>query len=212
MNYKKNLDEMRQKYRENPIKYKYLLRPLWLNESDGLSKLYDDKNIILEYGEIYYARLVQANVILFDAKKTDDCPASIIFSTDSLVEENPEIMGDIAGAIYSFKNKPLREVPENYRELVRIIKDEYIRDSVDFYAYADEPTDILTDNKVGNTYSYNNVCRIDLRFLTTMVFRNDLPKGVITGTIFPILAAPDRCKSALILPKKYWSEELLLRW
>jgi hypothetical protein len=69
MNYKKNLDEMRQKYRENPIKYKYLLRPLWLNESDGLSKLYDDKNIILEYGEIYYARLVQANVILFDAKK-----------------------------------------------------------------------------------------------------------------------------------------------
>ena len=38
----------------------------------------------------------------------------------------------------------------------------------------------------------------------TMI-RKDVPSGVVNGSLFPILAAPNRCESAIILPKEYWS-------
>lgn len=212
MDYKKNLEEMRKKYRMNRIKHKVFPKPLWLTTKDGLFRLYEDRKILFKYGEVYYAYLIQANEHLFVENDKYDCPACIIYTTDPLMEEDPEIMRDIKNMIVSYKDKNLKEVPENYRDLARLVTDEMSRDSYNFHIYADEPTNIIPGKGSDSAYSYNNVSRIDLRFMAIMVFRNDLPKGTIKKCIFPILAAPSLTPAVMVLPKEYWTEEMLSNW
>ena len=212
MDYKKNLKEMRKKYSRKRIKNKVFPKPLWLTTKDGLFKLYEDRNILFKYGEVYYAHLIQANEYLFIENNKNDCPAAIIFSTDPLMEENPEMMRVLQDKIYSYKNMNLKDVPENYRTLAELITDEMSRDSYNFHIYANEPTEIIPGWGDDGAYSHNNVSRIDIRFSCVMVFRNDLPKGVISKSIFPILAAPRFTPVVMVLPKEYWTEEMLSNW
>ena len=193
--YKNHLDVMRANYRENPIASKNLPKPLWLRliKDDALNIIYRDKDFLFQNGQVYYASLVQANVILFK-KGIRNAPAQIVYSTHPLAEKHPESLMDIANEMFSYKGNAEEEIPESLREVVRIITDEYDRSSVDFMISMSNPEN--PDETIRN---------IDVHFCPLMVFRKDLPNRVLQGSYLPVLAAPDFSPAVLILPKEYWT-------
>lgn len=50
---------------------------------------------------------------------------------------------------------------------------------------------------------------MDLTMQTIVVFRRYLPNSVIRGNVLPIIAAPNDCESAMILPYKLWTKTFL---
>ncbi len=201
MNFKNELEEMRKNFSEKPMRFCSLPKLDWLKKTDDLYSIYKDKKILLTQGQIYYAQLIQANSLLFKSIPQFDCPASFIYSTDSIMEENPLIMQDIASSIYYYKDKPIEEIPveslsETFIEIVRVIRDEYDRSKIPF------------------SISYDDGSNIDMIFQSLIVFRKHLPfpKRTLKGSVIPIIACPDKCFSIMILPKKYWSKNFMRAW
>ena len=194
--FKNHLDVMRANYRENIITSKNLPKPLWLrlNDKDRLNEVYRDKDIIFQKGQIYYAYLVQANEILFDAGDKRNAPAAILYSTHPIAEKYPEFLMDIGSEMYYYKGKPEEEIPESLRNVVRVITDEYDRTSFDFSLRMPNPEN--SDEIIEN---------VDVHFCPIMVFRKDIPNRVLQGSFFPVLAAPSFSSAVLILPKEYWT-------
>lgn len=187
------LEQMREKYRLHPYKEGGLSKPSWMT-GDVLSILYDEYATLFEKGEIYYGYIVQANEILFNDKPRVDCPANVIYSTDSYVNENPDILRKFAKKLFSYKEMPLDVVPELLREVVAIIKDERSRQSVDIHLQMDDGHEIT------------------ITFMTMMVFRKYLPSHKLNGSLIPIMAYPQKCRSVMIVPKKYWSESFIKQY
>lgn len=161
-------------------------RPEWITQGHPMEAVYKDIDILKKYGRVYYGILVQANTILFEKEPDIDCPAQIVYSTDPKAMIDLELLSTVATAIYSYKNKPLEEVPPEWRELAACVTDEYS------YTYK--------RFKVG----YQNR-QAEIYMPCIMVFRKHLPGGVLQGRLFPILAAPEKSEAAMILPEQYWS-------
>ena len=178
---------MRENYKKAPLKDIKLSRPLWLDSSDPMSEIYSKKSSLLQHGEIVYARLVQANAILFNRFPAFDCPAHVVYSVDPFFMKQPEVLQDIARGVYKYKGQDLDMVPNEWKEVARVVTDEY--DRSDFK---------LMLNVDGQTLEYN--------LISTMIYRKLLPKGKLCGSLLPVLTIPD-CKQVLILPKKYWTKK-----
>lgn len=82
-----------------------------------------------------------------------------------------------------------------YREFARVITDELDRSS-----YYGEISDFLEKKT------------IDAGFTSLMIFRKHLPKRKLCGRIMPLIASPENCKSVMVLPKQYWSEDFTKMW
>lgn len=208
IDFKKNLNRMRENYSRRPLRFKTFPKPKWMKKSDGLYQLYRDRRVLFKYGRVYYAHIVQANTLLFKRSSRANCPAEIMFTTSPIAEESPLMLKTLANEVYSYKGMPPEDIPENFRDLVRIITDEMDRTCADISVdisgmdIVEHKTDI---NEKGSDHSKV----IPVRMTTIMVFRKDIPEGVLQGSLYPILAAPDKCKSAIILPKQYFTGELL---
>lgn len=194
MDFKKEIQEMRERYIQNPLKPMELPRPSWLDEKDGLRFIYTEQGTLFSEGIICYGSIVQANSILFKSFPPFNCPATLIYSINPEIEENLYILHDIAHEIFSYKDMPSDEVPSELRELARVITDELDRSS--FYG----------------TLSDDNGNEINLGFKSLMVFRKHLPKKKLCGSTLPLIVAPEKCNSIMILPEKYWSENFRQAW
>ena len=187
---KEELEQIRERYKAHPYKEEGLSKPSWMEE-DELSILYDECDMLFEKGEIYYAYIVQANEILFNGIPKMDCPANIVYSKDPIVNENPAILQEFARRLFMYKEMPLESVPEELREVVDAIKDELSRQSFDVHMRIDDEHDTT------------------ITFMTVMVFRKYLPGNKLIGALLPIIAYPEKCKSVMIVPKKYWTESFI---
>lgn len=169
-----------------------LPHPKWLTDRDALSAVYDEEAELLSRGGVCWGCIVQANEILFRLTPHVDCPADIICSADPRVAKDPGILRRIAYELFAYKDKPLDQVPQAWREAARIITDELDRSALAFTIdYQGQP--------------------LHFRFLPIMVFRRHLPGRTLTGSLLPILTAPG-CRSALILPKRYWHRDFTALW
>lgn len=193
MDFKKELEAMRASYAQKPKKFLYLPRPAWINGGDPLSALWNEKKMLLAEGKVYYAYIVQANNMLFHVYPPMDCPANLIWSADGAVDENPLLLRDLAEQLYAYKGQRPQDVPEEWRQIARALTDEYDRSA---FSFTITPEDTA----------------VNVRFLANMVFRNHIPCGVLRSSLLPVLAVPDKCRSILILPKKYWSKEFKAAW
>lgn len=101
--FKEELFQMRKNYKNSPLTDIKLSRPKWLDSDDALSEIYSQKSALLQRGEIVYASIVQANTLLFKSFPPFNCPAEIIYSTNTFVNENPEYLFDIAQNLYNYK-------------------------------------------------------------------------------------------------------------
>lgn len=189
---KEELQAMQERYNKNPWHDMALYAPPWLNKHDRLWRVFKDKSVLLKEGKVALARVVQANEILFRFSPRLDCPAHIVYSTDPLVLEHPAILTNMATKIYSYKNKPLEDVPETWRQVASCVTDEHSRVSFSIYTEYDGQT-------------------VELQFIPIIVFRNLLPWGKLCGNYLPVLTAPES-KTVLILPKKYWTWKFKSAW
>ncbi|MEE1154992.1 MAG: hypothetical protein UH241_07535 [Acutalibacteraceae bacterium] len=190
--FREQLYQMRQNYKNKPLDDIKLSRPNWLDDKDPMSEIYSKKSELLQQGEIVYASIVQANMILFNRFPPYNCPAQILYSAEPYFSENSEVLLNTAQKIYKYKGKELDTVPDEWKEVTRVITDEY--DRTDF---------TFTLNLDNQSLKYN--------MITTMVYRKLLPKGKLCGNILPVLTIPN-CKQVLILPKQYWTKEFTKLW
>lgn len=186
------LYKMRNNYKNNPLKDIKLNKPEWLDSQDPMYEIYLKKSMLLQQGEIVYANTVQANTILFKRFPAYDCPANIVYSMDPYFSEHPELLQQLASEIFQYKGQDLDTVPDEWREVARVITDEYDRSDFCF--------SIKLDGQ-----------RLNCRMIPTMIYRKLLPKGKLCGRILPVLALPE-CKQVLILPKQYWTKKFVRAW
>lgn len=192
MDFQKELKEMRANYKAHSLKDIFLKWPQWMRVHHPYAAIFHEKQELLKRGEIYYAYIVQANDILFRFFPHTNHPAHFLYSTSITAAENPYILANTGMMLYSYKNQG--DVPEEWREIVDVITDEY------------DPTPFafLVPTKSG--------ANIDMHFLPAMIFRKLIPSGVVKSSIVPILALPDKCKSIMILPKRYWTKAFKKAW
>lgn len=190
--YKNELYQMQQNYENRPLKDIKLNRPDWLKDSDPMSRMYLEKSILLQKGQITYASIVQANNFLFNSFPPYNCPAQLVYSTESHFDEDIDKLYTIASYIYTYKDQPVDTIPDEWREIARVITDE--RDRTDF------------------TFNWDiNGKLTEFRMLPTMIHRKLLPKRKLCGNLLPVLTTPE-CSQILILPKKYWTKPFTQAW
>lgn len=192
MVFKDEISLMNHRYDHKRMRNIHLSRPSWLRGQNALSAIYNEKKQLVQSGRVVYAYVIQANTMLFHALPPIDCPASIVYSTDPYVLENPEILKLVAEKIYGYKNVDPEQVPEEWRELARITTDES--------DYADFRFSICFEGRY-----------MDIHFLPVMVYRKLLPKKKLCGSLIPVLTEYE-CRSVLILPKRYWSKGFKKAW
>lgn len=168
-----------------------LCMPRWVKDSnDELKVIYEDASLLYKEGDIVYAYLIQANSLLFK-EGVNNHPACVLFSTDKYFDDNLDKLEVLARHLYDYKGA--EDVPENIRKFIDVITDEYIR---------------LFNVKL----PYEITKGRDVYYTTIMVHRNHIPGRYIKESYFPLLIAQNKTKASIILPKHYWSEDMLRRW
>ena len=83
-------------------------------------------------------------------------------------------------------------MPDEWKEVARVITDEYDRSDFTF--------SVRLDGKP-----------VEYHMIPTMIYRKLLPKGKLCGNLLPVFTVPG-CKQVLILPKKYWTKAFKEAW
>ena len=170
--------------------YLHIRPPRWCRQSDDeLMLIYRDQKKLLFEGEVVLGLLVQANALLF-RKGFADAPANVIYTADMSVENPVVKLREIAERLFSLKGTKPDDALE--RKFAGMISYEYSRD-------------------FRVTLPESLAQGLDATYTTIMVHRKHLPEGYITNDFFPLLIHQES-RAAMILPARYWSEELLSAW
>jgi hypothetical protein len=170
--------------------YLHIRPPRWCSaEKDDLLMIYREQKKLLLEGQVALAMLVQANERLFH-KGTVDAPANIIYTTETSFENPLSKLLEIAQKLFSLKGTR----PENAAELkfAQMLSYDYSRD------FRVTVPDTLAQG-------------MDVTYTTIMIHRKHLPEGYLSNVFFPLLIHPES-RASMILPARYWSEEMLEAW
>lgn len=194
-------------FKENAAKITLPQKPRWLTEKDGLSLLYREFTRLIECGSVFWAYIVQANTTLFEKPvqslftklflpAAGASAAEIVYAHNrpELTGKDPHIMRNFTHYLFECKGKPAEEIPEWLREAAAVITDEYDRSRV-----------II---KAGESDDFS----MNLTMQTLIVFREHLPNGFLNCPLLPLIAAPQSCASAMILPHVYWTKTFKEYW
>ncbi len=190
----KELDEMRENYLRKPMKKLNLPRETWAENDKIFKMMYIECDYLIHSGTICYAHIVQANTVLFSLWLPSNSAANLIYSTEEWVNRDPSVLGNVAHDLFSFKGKRFEEIPPNLRGIVSAITSEYDRSPYSFQI------------------SDQNGRPAIMNFNANVIFREYFPGFRLKGSIFPVFAAPDKCISVVVLPKKYWSKGFTDAW
>lgn len=221
------LAAMNEKFLANSENITLPERPPWLEDDDELSLLYSEFPKLIRRGGVYWASIIQANTILFKrpddflhtktdgsyvnrvrqinsaaftkplfAKPTGASVATLIYNhkRPKTADSDPLILRTFAHYLFECKSKPTEEIPPWLLKAVEVVKAEFDRSQV--IIKAGEKDDFL----------------MNVTMQSIIVFREHLPKGVLKNLIVPIIAAPQKTKSAVILPYKYWTKKFTAYW
>ncbi len=168
----------------------FVSEPFWVwKTGDDLRVVYREQAKLLREGEVALAVIVQANAELF-AKGEEDLPANVIYSPDAGIEDKLPLLTATAEKLYSFKNQRLQG--EEEKRFSDLVTDEYKR------AMKVPVPESLSEG-------------LEVYFTTIMVHRKHLPDRFLAQNFFPLLVHPE-ARSALIVPSRYWSEDILSAW
>lgn len=183
LDFEKELEEIKNK----PIKrFSMGACPSWAFDSP-IMNVFNNKNTLLKQGKICYGALLQANSMLFKSGLGNN-PAVILYSFDSYFEQNPQELRQLGAELFKYKN--MTACPPELQYTISLIKNERSH---------------IQNLKLPLNFTKGR----EVFFTVVMVVRKHLPRRKITGYIFPVLAAPEICKGAIILPKNYWTDNLV---
>lgn len=193
--FEEELEYMKSKCEKKPIgkfshklgKYMYK-EGLGENDPNQLAGIKNEFDTLVNEGEIYFSVFTAVRRELYRLIPAYDGAAYTLYGTDPFLMTHLQIVEKVADEILEWS-----EAPE--------IAPEYIKEA----ARAIEKDNIHTLNMPIKYYSEEHDREFDLIFTSVPIFRKDLPNRKVDGRIVPILAKPDTCKNAYILPKKYWS-------
>lgn len=198
MDFKQSLDHMTYQLRSAGRRITLPRVPKWA-DGDATANVYDELPVLLRDGQVYYSCVVQANRSLFD--NTADAgsmisAAMIIYNHNrgkpSIV--NPEYMIPFAHYLFMCKRKEPSEIPEWIADAVNVVRGETNRSRI-----------IITSDDDENYH-------MNLTLQSVMVFRSHLFKMRLGGAVVPIVAAPEKCSSVLMLPYWFWGKEFEDYW
>lgn len=199
LDFKGDLEVMSAGFYKNKGRMSLPSAPSWLGSDDELGKLYTEFPVLMKWGEVYYACLVQANRTLFNKPTSRSATASVaevLFNhrRPKTSISDPLIMKSFAHYLFECKERKPEENPEWIREAAAVVAGEFDRSRV--IIKADD----------GDDFSMN------MTMQSVLVFREHLPNKVLKSSILPIIAAPTKCFSIMILPCRYWSKGFKRYW
>jgi hypothetical protein len=161
-------------------------RPPWLSqaEDDGLEELFRRQGLLLKEGKIMWGALIQANSLLFEPGD-DDCPAFLVYSPDTYFDSRPQELHLIGRKIFSFKETNPSD--PKLKEVARRVTDEAA------YTMGFTLPKVFSDKEI--------------RWVTALVCRRHIPKGILSSGIYPLLTHPST-QAVMIVPCLHWPAEL----
>lgn len=169
----------------------FLMRFLFLARGDELRTVLRDQNTLRDHGRVVWGFLVRANQTLFRRKNRLVLPANVIYSPDSYFDDRAAVLQDAAGGIF-----PLKETSPGDDELgrfARAVTNELARNM----RLPLPPT--LCENR-------------EAYFTTCLIQPSHLPGGRLAKGVFPLVICPEKTDAVMILPSRYWPEELRAAW
>ena len=168
--------------------YLKIVPPKWcVQNEDPLLYLYTNQGKVREYGEIVWGHRVQANRLLY-GPGSENCPADAVYSFDPYFESHVDELAEIAQKLFALKGTRPAE-----RDAARIAQ--HLTAETSRCRQLPVPRNISGGREV---------------FMTNlMVHREHLPQGYLSQSCFPLIVHRDNPTAALILPARYWPEELL---
>jgi hypothetical protein len=167
--------------------------PGWMidYDDDRFLRLYQDQHLLFKQGEVVWAHLVQANSNLFYPEDPDDLPAAVVCGYDRYFDDHLDDLSFIAHHLFEIKGRTMR-----HPQLARLA--EHLQDEMEVLFNHPLP-DILPTPAVAH-------------FTCLMVHRKHLPVPYLAQPWFPLLVLPDQTPMSMILPSRYWPQELVHAW
>jgi hypothetical protein len=167
-------------------------KPLWLrfDRHDALHRVYADMPRLLQDGYLTWGMIIHANNALFEASRHDH-PAEVLFSTLPLHKVKLETLEVAARRIFGLKGTQ-PEDPET-RALAEHLTAETTR------RYGMRVPRGLTDD-------------LPCRCSSIMIFRRHLPRGILAGSILPLLVPTQEPYCVMVLPSQFWPEPFVQDW
>jgi hypothetical protein len=147
-------------------------------------------DILRKHGRVVWGCVAQVNQGMF-APGHEDLPGVTVYSTDSYYDENPQDLFAIGQACFTFKNT--EPVESEFKPVALRLTDES-----DFTLRMLLPKR-LTDNRT-------------VFLAATMFHRRRLPHGVLCGSLFPLVIAPEVSEVNIVLELRYWPKTLRETW
>jgi hypothetical protein len=176
--------EEREKFR---LRVSCLLRVIFLLSGDKLRKILRDQRILRDHGRVVWGYLVQANEVMFDPTNTQTVPGNAIYCTDPDADDQVVLFQGVASGLFGLKGTTPRDI-----DLTRF-------------------SEAIT-NETARTMRLplpRSLCRGKMAFFTTCLFQpSHLPGGYLASGVFPLVICPERTEAVMVLPARYWPEEL----
>jgi hypothetical protein len=162
--------------------YLYTRFPDWLGD-DSLRVLQRDRDALLRRGRVVWAALIQANQTLFEPL-LEDAPALVVWSENPEFLHNHQALRALGLELYGLKGE---NAAGDVAEVARLVTDEMGR-----------PLNYRLPESLAK----------DAFVTTILVSRKQLPCGFLTSGLLPLLVLPEESPCSLILPGKFWPDEL----
>ncbi|MFX0100190.1 MAG: hypothetical protein ACFFCS_11465 [Candidatus Hodarchaeota archaeon] len=193
MNALKIITETRENFTSkiDDVEYMRLNAPNWVTygSENQIAKLYTEQDLLYNEGSVVWGHLIQANALLFEPGE-DDHPCVLTYSFDERVDSKPKLLNKLATELYRIKGR--RTDPE-LMEFSRKLASERSR-----------VWKIPIPVKISEG--------IQCYYCAGMVIRKHLPKGYLSGSLFPFLVCPEKTDVGMILPSRYWPQKLINQW
>ncbi|WP_330305971.1 MULTISPECIES: hypothetical protein [unclassified Streptomyces] len=156
---------------------------------DPLLDILKQQDLLLEEGIVVWASLVQANELLFKPGRHDH-PAVVLYCTNPGFDDQPEGLRAVARKLFSVKGKLLADPV--LQPFANMLCRELSR----------EMRMPVPQSLTGSAAVYcTNV----------IVARRHLPARTLDHALFPLVIHPT-CDATMILPSRFWPDELLSAW
>ncbi len=168
----------------------YLRIPLpeWIADAEPLREILRQQNALLREGRLVWASLVQADERLFRPGDHDHV-SMVIYSPDAAAfDEHPDRLSALAHEVRT-RNDTGHEDPE-LRTLATMLADD-----VEYAPRMRVPKSLAGDAEVYCTH--------------IIIARRHLPDGTLRNGHFPLLIHPDVTPMTMMLPSRYWPQELV---
>ncbi len=162
----------------------------WLS-GDKLRTILRDQDILRDHGRVVWGFLVQANQLLFDPRNRLVLPANVIYSPEAYFDDQAPELQAVAQGLFQLKG-----TAPNDDELER---------------FAAAVTDELA--RTMRLALPRSLCSGQEAYFTTCLIQpSHLPGGRLASGYFPLVICPEKTEAVMILPVRYWPEELRDGW